>query len=200
MANVETPEVIPRRYVLAYTTPEGVKVMLSPSAYINGSVLLSTESDLNDRLKGWQYFRKAHSEKTQHKRPDSPVFRLTGKNAKLLDMKFSELRDTLVDRIASTNREGAKTLWTAGGNEVVDGVKYYKRTLTGMVRRKANSRGSNNFRNVAIGNPLLSSNGYLLINRITCSCPNTFFEDGKERAVETICYHAALLNIAFYHF
>lgn len=195
---VETPEVVPRRYILAYTTPERVKIGLSPSAYVMASVLLSTEAELDDRLKRWQSFRIEHAARKHHSRSDSPVFRLDGRNAKLLDMPFDDLKNTLVEKIASSSREGAKTLWVVGGNDVIQDAQFWKRGLSGKVRRKANSRGDRNFRHTSIGNPLLTPSGGLAINRVMCECPNAFFEDGKERAIETLCYHAALLNTAFY--
>lgn len=195
---LETNEVIPRNYGLSFTSG-GASIFVVPSQYFIAATLMSTESEIDERLRKWQEFKRGHLAKplAQHTRPEYPLFRL-GKHSKVLDMKFDDLKEFLLDRISA--KDGTQTLYIGGGSETVERATYGHAILTGNVRSRHDARRSNaqKYRVTRIHNPTLNLEGNLGFTDISCSCDNAFWEESKGREVRTTCYHAAALNIAFY--
>lgn len=195
---LETNEVIPRNYGLSFIS-DRASIFVVPSQYVIAATLMSTESEIDERLRKWQEFKKGNLAKplAQHTRPEYPLFRL-GKHSKVLDMKFDDLKELLLDRISV--KDGTQTLYIGGGDETVERATYGSAILTGNVRSRHDARKSNaqKYRRTRIHNPTLNLEGNLGFTDISCSCDNAFWEESKGREVRTTCYHAAALNIAFY--
>ncbi len=192
----ESPEVVMRHYGPAFTN-EGTKIMTYPSAFAIAAVMLSSEKELDARLKAWQAFRKEHYARDKHKGKDSPLFKLDGKSRKLLDLPFGDLKELLLDRI--TKEEGARTLYTSDSSEAVQGSGFSTHYLFGYARRKENARGDVTTRHVTIGNPLLDRWDHIAASKVSCGeCNSKIYEDTKEANVNPVCYHAAEVWEAFW--
>ncbi len=194
---VETNEIMPRNYGLMFAS-ESASIFVVPSQYFIAATLMSTEGEIDDRLRRWQEFKRFHLAKPEekHTRPEYPLFRL-GKHHKILDMGFDDLKEFLLDKIST--KDGTQTLYICGGDETVERATYGSAVLTGNVRSRHDARKADaqKYRNTRIHNPTLNLEGYLGFTDISCSCDNAFWEESKGKEVRTTCYHAAALNIVF---
>ncbi len=196
LAKIETPEVVKRHYGVAFVN-DGVKIIAYPSAFVVAAVILSTEKELDERLKAWQAFRKEHYGRGFHKRPDSPLFKLDGKYRQLLDVPASDLKKLLLERIVK--EEGAQTLYRCEPDEAVKNGGFGTHFLFGDARRKENARGDTTTRHVTVGNPLLDRGNHIGTTKVECGeCNSKRYEDTKEARVNPICYHAAEVWEAFW--
>ncbi|MBI2148426.1 hypothetical protein HYU23_02005 [Candidatus Woesearchaeota archaeon] len=205
-SKIETPEPIPRIYGLGTRTSAGVHVVYPPSAFMTAAVQLATSGELERDIEGWQRYRNELNKRTvegKHKRSDSPVFKLTGKLAKLVDEDPKKVKEILLEAIV--RREEAMNLWVKDRYE--GAIQYDPKTespyygilhLTGRVASKSNARGRNAFRKVSISNPNLTTEGMLGIRELNCDCEDAYYNGIKDKLNAVFCHHSAALQLLYY--
>lgn len=194
-SKIETNGIIPRNYGLSFEN-NGTTFLMFPSQYFLAATLMSEEKAIDERLKAYQNFKKIQLSKS-HTRPEYPMFKL-GESSSLLDLEFNELKDLLLEKISK--KDGVKTLYIDGGESAVTDPFYGTVVLTGKVRSKHDARNANaqKYRDTKIINPVLNDFGTIGFSDLSCSCDNAFWEETKQRAIKTSCYHVAALNMFFY--
>ncbi|MBS3151976.1 hypothetical protein J4230_01055 [Candidatus Woesearchaeota archaeon] len=201
-SRIETPEPIPRIYGLATRTSSNVHIVYPISAFLTATVQLATQEELSRDVAQWQKYRKwlrERTEKCEHTRPDSPVFKLGKKASKLVDADPAEAKEAILEAIVRD--EDAMNLWVKDRyEEALESPKpYYKiMNLTSGVASKSNSRGRSAHRLVSIANPNLTRGGSLGIQELNCGCEDSFYNGLRSKQNAVFCHHSAALLLAYH--
>ncbi len=198
---LKTLQVLPRTYGLGTRNRNGVHIVYPITSFLTAAVQLSGADSLENDIGGWQKHRaylQERTKRTQHTRPDSPIFSLTGKESKFLDLKPAEVKDILLEAIL--DKEDAMNLWEKDiYNSAIKKGHYGTYNLSGEVTSKSNARGRKAHRKVHINNPNLNRDGTLGINEFNCECDDSYYNDMRHKLYGVFCHHAAALQIAYYN-
>lgn len=197
---IETPEPMPRTYGLGTRNGKGVHIVYPISSFLTAAVQLSPKETLELDISGWQEHRRfleARTRRRQHTRPDSPIFELSGRASKFIDVDPSEVKEAILEGIVK--EEGAMNLWENDLNdEAIKQGHYGRFFLSGQIKSKSNARGRKAHRKVSINNPNLNRDGTLGINQMLCECEDSYYNDMRSKLYGVACHHIAALQIAYH--